>query len=155
MKSAFELLAAGGALEAVAKERERQDARWGVQDHAHEVWLAILGEEYGELARAILETRFDNGPEAKARGGIENIRKEAVQIAAVAVAMVECLDRQKKQRPPARYVRLPHRNAEDISWYHCSYCGAICENPRNPCHYCRTPTVKIEIPEPGDITAWP
>lgn len=108
MKSAFELLAAGGALEAVAKERERQDAKWGIQDHAHEVWLAILGEEYGELARAILETRFDNGLEAKARGGIANIRKEAVQVAAVAVAMVECLDRVSK---------------ENRKWVHCNYCN--------------------------------
>ena len=56
-------------------------------------WLGILGEEFGELCLAVNETVFDNGPEARRRGGYENMRAEAVQVAAVAVAFVEMLDR--------------------------------------------------------------
>lgn len=93
MKPVFELMAAGGALESVAKERDRQDAKWGEQNHPLEWWLAILMEEVGELSEALLETHFDNGTDARQRGGIANIRKEAVHSAAVLVAMIECIDR--------------------------------------------------------------
>ncbi len=75
----------------VLDERARQDAKWGEQNHAPEVWLAILGEEYGELSTAILRERFGTGDyEHRA---VEDIRSEAIQVAAVAVAFVEFLDR--------------------------------------------------------------
>ena len=77
----------------VQEERIEQDATWGRQDYVPERWLTILTEEIGELAEAILETVFDNGPEAREKGGYRNIRKEAVQSAAVLVAMIECMDR--------------------------------------------------------------
>lgn len=83
----------GLALQDVIDERNRQDYKWGEQNHAPEWWLAILGEEYGELAQAILETHFDANPDGSPHGGISNIRKEAVQCAAVALALVECIDR--------------------------------------------------------------
>jgi hypothetical protein len=47
-------------------------------------------EEVGELAQAVVETHFDNGTDL---GGNANIRNEAVQCAAVAMAMIECIDR--------------------------------------------------------------
>ncbi len=78
------------AIKSVLEERARQDLKWGQQSHSEEWWLAILMEEVGELSQAILETHFDNGTDL---GGFENIRKEAVQVAAVAVAMLECIDR--------------------------------------------------------------
>lgn len=81
------------AADCVAEERLRQDSKWGEQNHDPEWWLAILMEEVGELAQAVLETHFDNGVDARAKGGVENIRKEAVQCAAVALAMVEYIDR--------------------------------------------------------------
>lgn len=80
-------------LEEIGQERVRQDAKWGVQDHQPMVWLSILGEEYGELAEAINETVFDNGPVERQKGGHANIRREAIQVAAVAAALVENLDR--------------------------------------------------------------
>lgn len=82
-----------GAGFSIGLERQRQDEKWGVQNHEPEWWLTILMEEVGELAQAILETHFDKNPEHLTKGGIMNIRKEAVQCAAVAMALIECIDR--------------------------------------------------------------
>ncbi|WP_028988046.1 hypothetical protein [Thermicanus aegyptius] len=81
------------AILSVIEERKRQDAKWGVQDHDPSTWIGILGEEFGELCQAINETWFDNGTQERKKGGYENMRKEAIQVAAVAVALVESLDR--------------------------------------------------------------
>jgi NTP pyrophosphatase (non-canonical NTP hydrolase) len=72
----------------VQDERDRQDDKWGEQNHDPITWCAILTEEVGELAQAALQTRFGG-----AHGGLDLVRKEAVQVAAVAQAIVECLDR--------------------------------------------------------------
>jgi len=73
-------------LEAVLSERARQDAKWGQQDHDPITYLAVLTEEVGELAQAALHARF-GGPAA------DGLRMEAIHVAAVALAIVECLDR--------------------------------------------------------------
>ncbi len=70
----------------VDDERERQERKWGEQNHDPMTYLTVLMEEVGELAQCALHGRF-GGPAAP------NIRKEAVQVAAVALAIVECLDR--------------------------------------------------------------
>jgi hypothetical protein len=80
-------------IDMIRAERDRQDKKWGVQRHDLPVWATILGEEYGELCQAINETIFDNGPEARLKGGYANVKKEAIQVAAVAVALVEMLER--------------------------------------------------------------
>jgi NTP pyrophosphatase (non-canonical NTP hydrolase) len=64
--------------EFVQKERERQDRKWGVQNHEPLKWLAILGEEVGEVNKAALE------------GCYSDMREELVQVAAVCKAMYEC-----------------------------------------------------------------
>jgi NTP pyrophosphatase (non-canonical NTP hydrolase) len=74
----------------IRKERMRQDRKWGEQNHPLEKWTGILGEEYGELCQAINETIFDNGTDL---GGYKNIRKEAIQVAAVAISIIQCMDR--------------------------------------------------------------
>lgn len=71
-------------LSEVLKERLRQEEKWGQQDHHPERWLSILIEEVGEAARSILE------------GQRASYRDELVQVAAVAVAAIEALDRGKK-----------------------------------------------------------
>ena len=76
-------------IDAIKGERVKQDKKWGQQDHEPEVWLAILTEEVGELATAMLKRRF---VEYEHRDSAD-IRAEAVQVAAVAVALIECLDR--------------------------------------------------------------
>ena len=70
----------------VLEERERQDKKWGEQNHEPEIYLTILMEEVGEASEAALHRRF-GGPEAV------NYRKELVQVAAVALAMIQCEDR--------------------------------------------------------------
>lgn len=74
--------AQGEAIFKAMVERVRQDIKWGPQHHSPEWWLAILMEEVGELAETILHGQF-GGPQAKNRG------KELVQVAAVALAMME------------------------------------------------------------------
>lgn len=73
-------------VRAVKKERLRQDQNWGQQNHTPETWCLILGEEVGEVQKAVLEHRFGDKPWSE-------YREELVQVAAVAVAMIESFDR--------------------------------------------------------------
>ena len=88
------------AWASVHEERNRQDRKWGEQNHPPEVWLAILTEEVGEVAQAICETLIIAAPGAHEAFAVEHkkgarakIREEAIHCAAVAMAFVECLDR--------------------------------------------------------------
>jgi len=72
----------------VEKERSRQDEKWGEQNHYPSEWLMILLEEVGEANKAALETHFGTVSD-----DWKKYRKELIHVAAVAVAMVECLDR--------------------------------------------------------------
>jgi NTP pyrophosphatase (non-canonical NTP hydrolase) len=76
----------GDVLSAIAKERQRQNEKWGEQNHPAEIWLAILSEELGEVSQALLHNKFGG----KAVG---TMRAELVQVAAVAVQWLECIDR--------------------------------------------------------------
>jgi NTP pyrophosphatase (non-canonical NTP hydrolase) len=66
----------------VLAERARQDLKWGVCHHPSQMWLTILAEEVGEVAKAILLK------------DTKNYREELVQVAAVALAAIESLDAQ-------------------------------------------------------------
>jgi NTP pyrophosphatase (non-canonical NTP hydrolase) len=70
----------------IQEERRRQDEKWGEQNHDDTWWLAILMEEVGELAQAMLHSSF-GGPHA----GTE--RTELTQVAAVAVQWLEAMGR--------------------------------------------------------------
>lgn len=80
-------------LREVYDERFRQDQMWGEQNHAPCDYLAILVEEVGEAAKECVAVRFglDSADLLAAR---RNLRVELIQVAAVAVAMVEALDRE-------------------------------------------------------------
>ena len=65
--------------DSIKTERERQDKKWGIQNHSPYKWMAILMEEVGEACTSILEEK--------------NYKAELVQIAAVAVAAIESLRR--------------------------------------------------------------
>ena len=75
----------------VVGERQAQLQKWGIQNHTDAMWLAILHEETGEAATGILE------------GDEENLRAELVQVAAVAVAWVEAIDRRRAERDRLSY----------------------------------------------------
>ncbi|MDR2426577.1 MAG: MazG-like family protein [Endomicrobium sp.] len=85
-------------LKLVGDERERQDRKWGEQNHDLPLWVGILGEEYGEFCQAVNETVFDNGTEEYKKGGMDNIVKELTQVAAVAIACLECIKRNQVSR---------------------------------------------------------
>lgn len=73
-------------LDAVKQERERQDRLWGEQNHGVMVWLGILAEEFGEVAKEANEIHFnDRHP--------FDYRNELIQTAAVCIAAIESLDR--------------------------------------------------------------
>lgn len=85
-------------LDEVSKERERQDQKWGEQNHAPFAYLSILMEEVGEAAQAANDAHvWGHGTDTRhwERVRLEHLRNELVQVAAVAVAMIECLDRGK------------------------------------------------------------
>jgi hypothetical protein len=65
----------------IMRERERQNDKWGPpESRPGAPWLAILGEEYGEVCRASL-----GNPDAG------DLKKELIQVAAVAIAWIEAL----------------------------------------------------------------
>lgn len=89
-------------LEEVLEERRRQDAKWGAnRNHSPAEWLMILGEEVGEANKAALEARFTPLEFNDTRYGLYmEYREELIQVAAVAVAMVESVDRNQLSLEP-------------------------------------------------------
>ena len=77
-------------LAEVAAERVSQDRAFGQQDHDFGTWSKILIEQVGDASKAAI-----NVAESKNPGSEAAIRKELVQAAAVAVAMIESFDRGK------------------------------------------------------------
>ena len=80
----------------VIAERTRQDVQWGQQDHEAARWLMILGEEYGEACEAGCRVTFPSDPRCTAKA-VADLRAELVQVAAVAVAMIEAIDRNRER----------------------------------------------------------
>lgn len=75
------------AIDSVMKEMHSQDEKWGKNRNLEPIlWSAILTEECGEFAQAALHDKF-GGDKA---GGL---REEAVQVAAVALQIIENIDR--------------------------------------------------------------
>ena len=71
-------------IKKIIAERNRQDVKWGEQNHDVYKWLAILGEEVGEANKAALEDSKND------------LINELIQIGAVTVAMIESLERNRK-----------------------------------------------------------
>ena len=70
--------------EAVLNERFRQNAKWGMQVHPHGTWLAILGEEFGEVCEAL-----QHGSQSSKDTDASNLYEELIHVAAVASAWAE------------------------------------------------------------------
>lgn len=77
------------ALDEVRYERQMQDQEWGT-DHddglAPTVWAALLATHVGHFADAVTNTGDYEEPSFTQR-------REAVKVAAIAVAFIESLDR--------------------------------------------------------------
>lgn len=84
----------GIPLAMILTERLKQEVKWGQQNHKPEIFLAILMEEVGELAQAILETNLGFGENQ----GIDKIKKETIHCAAVSLAMLECIEIKKVKK---------------------------------------------------------
>jgi hypothetical protein len=98
-----------GLFHAIHAERDRQDRKWGIQNHP----IGKPGEVHArkmeaELARMICESLSANGDvtwydilyeefcEVFAESDPYRQREELIQVAAVAVQMIECIDRNRR-----------------------------------------------------------
>lgn len=70
-------------IQKILVERKRQDEKWGFpQENSYCEWGSILSEEVGELCKELNELNFR-------RGDLEKMETEAVQVAAVALSILE------------------------------------------------------------------
>jgi len=81
----------------IIQERINQESKWGVQNQSPIEWCAILMEEVGEMAKEAHESHFKKY--YKDTGQIHRYEKELIQVAAVAVAMLESLHRNELKTP--------------------------------------------------------
>ena len=81
-------------LQQISDEREEQIWKWGDQAADPAIspyqWVAILGEEFGEAAQAVLKYFNPAEPDKSCVGDIE---EELIQVAAVSVSFLEWLRR--------------------------------------------------------------
>lgn len=74
----------------IQDEHWKQVSKLGVQKKTLFEWMCYLTEEVGELAEAISEHEYRNGT-------VNNIEKEAVQVAALACKIIEVLRPYKEE----------------------------------------------------------
>lgn len=87
----------------IRAERARQEMKFGPQNHDPFKYLAILGEEVGEANQAAIEAydwksknwKIPYDGDGKASQELHHLREELIQVAAVAKAMIECLERRE------------------------------------------------------------
>ncbi len=87
-----------GMVQKILSERTRQDVKWGEQNHTDLGWLAILTEEVGEVARCNCHTSLGEAEEQFKEMWEESTDDELVQVAAVALAWLECRARRREQQ---------------------------------------------------------
>lgn len=78
----------------IKKERERQTELYGEQNHDFPVWATILGEEVGEVNKAIYERHV--AVDFEKNDKITELKNELVQVAAVSVQMLEYIERNQE-----------------------------------------------------------
>ena len=82
-------------LDRIAEERRRQVAKWGEQHHSDPAWVCILAEEVGEAAQCVCKTCVGPVNPREVAEFETSLQLEIVQIAAVSVAWLECLEVEK------------------------------------------------------------
>lgn len=78
-------------FEEINDERRKQDTKWGIQNHKPIEWIANLTEEVGEASKAALKGHLKNCYWDLTL--LKEYREELIQVVAVAVAMIESLER--------------------------------------------------------------
>ena len=73
-------------LKDVHDEDIRQIEKWGNKNHLLVEWMSFLTEEVGELAQAINENVYR-------KGSLENIKKEAIQVATLSLKIAHMINR--------------------------------------------------------------
>ena len=88
-------------LDDIQKERQRQTEKWGEQNNSYPKWISILTEEVGEAAKEANDYEYlldkINNPTFDSvllNQTLINLREELVQVAAVAVQIIEKIDKQ-------------------------------------------------------------
>lgn len=74
------------SIDLIVRERASQEEKWGVQRHSWPEWITILAEEFREDAQEANNQYFHP------TGDLSLLKDELVQVAAVAVAMVEHIE---------------------------------------------------------------
>lgn len=147
-------------LHEVLEERQAQDAKWGEQNHPDGTGPDV-GDDGIDLRRAAADQHREHCQRAAALGLVSwadileeevaealaesdpaKLRTELVQVAAVAVAWVEALDRRLWAKAVAEVESDTHapsgfndRCGDCGSEWHGDRCGRWCES-NNPGHWC-------------------
>ncbi len=77
-------------LSYIREERDRQDLKWGEQNHHDAIWMLIHLEELGEMATAILREIFPKA-DSKTRH-TDSTKTEGTQAAAVLIGWLEAME---------------------------------------------------------------
>lgn len=112
-------------FEMVQEENRRQVEKWGIQDRSAFEWLCFLSEEHGELAEAIAENYYR-------RGSLEDVVKEAIQVATLALKIAEMY----QPIQPMDVFIYTAQGAEGCP--RCSKCGGILPSDGRPCMQARS-----------------
>jgi rubrerythrin len=105
-------------------EHLAQIKKWGVQVHTPAEWMMFLTEEMGELAKAISEAQFREGPR-------KAIYSEAIQVATLAMKIAEM-----SMMKDIGVVK-EHSETEETEW-HCAECSHTWKDDGNSvmCPHC-------------------
>lgn len=71
--------------------------KWGEKNHHPLTWFSIIGEKYGEMCKAFNQYYLVGDAETSDFNHFEDMQREAIQVAASCVAMLECIDRQAEK----------------------------------------------------------
>ncbi len=92
-------------IDSLLAERQRQDEKWGEQNHWDTVWSLIFGEEYGEVQKEILERECSWGEAAEEHDA--KLERELIQLVAVGIGWLEARARRRQRNniPEAKQQR--------------------------------------------------
>lgn len=136
--------------DAIWKERERQDAKWGFpQSNNFAEWATIISEEFGELAKSLNEAHFRTVDK-------ENLIEEAIHVAAVAMSIIEHYEVAVGTYKGAREEREYYKKKAIDGMDSCEICGKHLHPKSEYCGYCGWMTsIAIrnykDVPDPGAI----